>query len=82
MSIMVQFYGKWQKMVNPDQRVDPALIESYAERLRQAVKSGDPKTDQVWYYRIISVTYVDDPTGNKTRFEANIMAIGTNPAIP
>lgn len=82
MSILVQFFGKWKAEVNPQTRVDPALIEGYAERFREAIRGGDPNTDQVWYFRVLSITYVDDPTGNKTRFEANVMAVGSNPAIP
>jgi hypothetical protein len=82
MSILVQFYGKWKQEVNPDSVIDPALIESYAERFREAILNNDPKTNQVWYFRVLSVTYVDDPTGNKTRFEANVLAVGENPAIP
>ena len=82
MSILVQFYGKWKAEVNPQSKVDPAPIEGYAERFREAIRNNDPKTDQVWYFRVLSITYVDDPTGNKTRFEANVMAVGTNPAVP
>jgi hypothetical protein len=82
MSILVQFYGKWKAEVNPNMKVDPITVETYAERFREGILNNDPKTNQVWYFRVLSITYVDDPTGKKTRFEANVLAIGSNPAIP
>lgn len=81
MEILVQFYGKWRNKVDPNMKVDPAIIETYAERFRSAIRGNDPKTSGVWYFQVSQVNFVNDPTGNKTRFEATVMAIGTNTAL-
>lgn len=81
MQIFVQFYGKYKLMVDPKQKVDPSAIEGYAERFREALRTADPKTGSVWYYQLTSVNYPLDPTDNKTRFEATVVARGNNTAL-
>lgn len=79
--ILVQFYGKWRKEIDPTQQVDPSIIEGYAERFRRAVNGADPKTEYVWFFNVLEISYPNDPTGNKTRFEARVLATGENSAI-
>lgn len=79
--VKVQFYGKWNKEVDPDQRVDPGRIEEYAERFRRRMQTSDPHTDTNWYIRVRRVAYPKDPTGNMTRFEAEVAVIGNNSAL-
>jgi hypothetical protein len=81
MEILVQFYGKWNKEINPNQKVDPAKIEGFAERFRQALRTGDPDTSSVWYFSLDRMSFPPDPTGNITRFEATIEALGNNTAL-
>lgn len=79
--ILVQFYARWNKEINPEQSVDPVKIETYAERFRRALRTGDPNQNGLWYFRLLSVNYPPDPTGNITRFEATVEAVGNNSAL-
>jgi len=79
--IKFQFYGKWKKEIDPETKVNPAKIENYAERFRRAIEAGDPHTSSVWYFNLLEIAYVHDPTGNKTRFEARVDAVTSNSAI-
>jgi hypothetical protein len=80
--LVVQFYGKYNLEVNREETVSPSTIESFAERFRQSIREGvDPRTGQVWYFDLQRINYPDDPTGNKTRFEAFITARGNNSAL-
>jgi hypothetical protein len=80
--LVVQFYGSYTLEVNREQNVSPSIIERQAERFRQAIRSGvDPRTGAVWYFNVTRISYPDDPTGNKTRFEATILARGNNSAL-
>lgn len=80
--LVVQFYGKYTLEVDREQTVSPSVIETQAERFRQSIRSGvDPKTGAIWYFDLVRIVYPDDPTGNKTRFEAFIVARGDNSAL-
>lgn len=77
--VVFQFYGKYNKDVDPEQKVDPAQVEGYAERFRQALENGNsPGTRAVWYFTVQEIAYPPDPTGNMTRFEARVLARGEN----
>jgi hypothetical protein len=81
--MVIQLFLQWDKVVDPHQQVDPAIIEQMAERLKRALQ-GDPSsgnTPHFWYMNIIRIEYPDDPTGNKTRLEAIVEASGQNSAI-
>ena len=83
-TVEVQLFGQWTREINPEQTVSPASIEEWAERLRRAVNKdgqGTPGTDHLWYYRVMRITFPDDPTANKTRLVATIMAESTNAAL-
>lgn len=79
--ILVQFFGRWRKEINPEQSVDPAAAEAFAERFRAALRDGDPDTNGVWFFRLTSLDFPPDPTGNITRFEARVVAVGNNTAL-
>jgi len=80
--IVVQFFGKYTLEVDREQTVSPTVIETQAERFRQSIRSGaDPRTGAVWYFDLLRIVYPDDPTGNKTRFEATVVARGNNSAL-
>ena len=80
--VLVQFYGRYTLEVDVKQTVSPATIEDYAERFRNAVRtSGDPNNNSVWFFNVERIEFPDDPTGNKTRFEAYLTAKGNNPAL-
>lgn len=80
--LVVQFYGSYLLEVKREQTVSPGVIENYAERFRRALQVGvDPRTGAVWYFELIRVVYPDDPTGNKSRFEAFVLARGNNAAL-
>lgn len=68
---------------NPDENiaVDPAIIEGYAARLRDAFREQSTGTgSDFWFLHLILVDYPDDPTGNKSRLEATFEAKAENTA--
>lgn len=78
----IQVYNVWEKDVDDYQTVDPTLIEGWAGRFKQALRGQmTPATDKVWYFELVGLDYPDDPTGNKTRFEAVVRAFGQNPTL-
>lgn len=82
--ILVQWYDLWDQEINPEQQVNPFPITEMADRFRRAVERHDattPGSSEVWYFRVTEVTYPDDPTGNKTRFEATVQAFGNNTGL-
>jgi hypothetical protein len=82
--VEVRFYGLWTQEISPDTVVDPALITGYAERFRDALRRSsatDPGTGEVWYFQVVRITYPNDPTGNKSRFHAQIRAFGNNSGL-
>jgi hypothetical protein len=68
----------------PDETIerDPRVVAEFADRLRRAFQgaASSGNTADFWYMRLQSVTYPDDPTGNKTRFEAAVLVECENPA--
>jgi predicted secreted protein len=83
-TVTVQLFGEWTAKVDPEQTVSPGLVEERAERIRRACKEdevGAPGTEHLWYYRVIHVTYPDDPTGNKTRLLATVLAFSQNAGL-
>lgn len=79
---IVQCYGKYDLRVDPNQAVSPGIVEARAERFRDALRGyAEPGTGRLWYYRLERLEYPDDPTGNKTRFEAYVRAFSNNTAL-
>jgi hypothetical protein len=81
-AITVKFYRRWSADVDLDKKVDPREIAGLAERFRDRFRQyNGPNTGNVWYFNIIRIRYPNDPVGNKTRFEADILAYGNNTAL-
>jgi hypothetical protein len=81
-SVTLQFHLGYA--AEPDETIvrDPRVIAEYADRVRRAFKgaASSGNSADFWYMRLTSVTYPDDPTGNKTRFEADVLVECENPA--
>lgn len=81
-AITVKFYRRWDDDVDETKKVDPRPITEFAERFRRAVRPADQLgTDSVWYFNVVRIRYPNDPTGNKSRFEADLVAYGSNSAL-
>lgn len=83
-NITVQFYNWWEKDVDPNQSVNPFTITAYAERFKRSMQEASaefPGTSDVWFFNVMEINYPDDPTGNKTRFEAKVVATGNNTGL-
>jgi hypothetical protein len=81
-AITVKFYRRWDPDVDYDKKVDPRPITELAHRFRAACRQAtDPNTGEVWFFNILRIRYPNDPVGNKTRFEADIVAYGANNAL-
>jgi hypothetical protein len=81
-SITVKFYRRWDAQVDENKKVDPRVISEFAERFRAAIRdNNEVGTDSLWYFNLVRIRYPRDPTGNVTRFEADIIAYGTNSAL-
>lgn len=79
--LLVQVFGRYNVDIDPRQKVDPAAIEAWAERFRQAVKAqATLNTPECWFISIDSIEYPTDPTGNITRFVAQVTCYGNNTA--
>lgn len=80
--LTLKFYRRWDDDVDPAKKVDPRIIAGFADRFRQALRdSSDIGTDSAWYFNLVRIRYPNDPTGNKTRFEADLIAYGSNSAL-
>jgi hypothetical protein len=51
------------------------------ERAMETAQASVTGTNEVWYFYVQSIEYPDDPTGNKSRFEATVLAVGDNVAF-
>lgn len=81
-SITVKFYRRWDADVDETKKIDPRTITSFAERFRQALYNARYQgAGTVWYFNLVRLRYPNDPTGNKTRFEADLVAYGSNTAL-
>lgn len=79
--LLLQYYLPFT--ADPDENivVDPAAIEAVADRLRRAFQTqSNGIVSDLWFLRLRRIEYLDDPTGNKTRLEAQITAWCENPA--
>jgi hypothetical protein len=81
-AVTVKFYRRWDPDVDPTKKVDPRPITEFAERFRNAVRVANAGgSDSFWYFNVVRIRYPNDPVGNKTRFEADLVAFGTNSAL-
>jgi hypothetical protein len=80
-SLLLQYYLPF--VAEPDEHiaVDPTTIEAVADRLRRAFRTqSGGMTADMWFLRLRRIDFPDDPTGNKSRLEAQITAWCENPA--
>lgn len=78
--VTFQFYMAYD--AEPDETIvrDPREIQALAARLREEFnETSGPGADH-WFIRCKRIEYPDDPTGNKTRFTAEIEGRCANPA--
>lgn len=82
-NVVIQLYGRWDKRVDPKQKVDPTWIETQAERIKRALQAGGSYVGQPndWYFNISRIEFPDDPTGNKTRLVAYVTGESQNSAV-
>lgn len=81
--VIVQFYGRWDKRVDPKQQVDPTAIETLAERFKRACHAASSYvgSQHDWFFQVERIEYPNDPTGNKTRFVAAVTGWAQNPSL-
>lgn len=80
--IEIRFFDQWVKDVDPGQAVDPRIVAAHADTLLNAIREATVTVSgDMWYFNVEGVEYPDDPTGNKTRLEAQIEASAANPAF-
>ena len=81
-SLTVKFYRRWDSDVDIHKKIDPREITGYAERFKKAVRLyNGPNTARLWYFNLVRIRYPSDPVGNKSRFEADLVAYGNNAAF-
>lgn len=81
-AITVKFYRRWDPDIDPLKKVDPRPITEFAERFKKALRAHSaPGNDALWYFNLIRIRFPNDPVGNKTRFEADLVAYGSNSAL-
>jgi hypothetical protein len=81
-TILVQFFGTWQKEIDNMNIIDPAWIEAQAEAFRLAIQPEQSQNQSdLWYLAVTRLRYPPDPTGQKTRFEALVLARSNNTAV-
>jgi hypothetical protein len=79
--VAIQVFAAYDPQINEEQSVDPAAIEDWAERTRDALRAVRAINDPIcWYCRALRTDYAPDPTGNITRFVMVVRAYGNNSA--
>lgn len=79
-TLQVQFFAPWTPQTDPNEAVDPTPIEAWAWRFRQMIDQYQQTgTSDVWWFQLDTLDYGTDPTGNSTRFTAQVTARGENP---
>ncbi len=82
--IKIQFYGLYKREVDPELQINPFTVAAYHDRLATALETQqatDPDSNAVWYYQIVNTEFPRDPTGNKSRFEMTVRALGGSPGL-
>lgn len=81
-TVVLQLYLPYEAV--PDEHIerDPTEIEELAARLRSAFRTQSNGNDaDFWFLRLTNIEYPDDPTGNRTRLEAQFAACAQNEAV-
>lgn len=80
-NVLLQLHLGFNDSPDEDYAVDPTIIEGYASRLRTAFKTqSSGSAGDFWYLRLKEIRYPEDPTGNKSRFDAYIEGRANNEA--
>jgi hypothetical protein len=78
----VQLYCQWDKQIDPEQAVSPAVIEGFVDRAKRALRTVRfPASEKTWFFSVPRVDYLPDPTGNITRAELVVRSTGENVAL-
>ena len=79
--VVLQIYLPYDPTPDEHIAVNPATIEGYANRVREAFRTQSSGTGaDFWFLRLRRIEFPDDPTGNKSRLEAYITGFAENPA--
>lgn len=82
--IEVKFYDLWTREITPETVVNPFRIANFAERFRRAIQAATASyagSDELWFFDVGTIEYPNDPNGNKSRFVAQIRAVGRNSGL-
>lgn len=85
--VVIQIHNRFDPdwINTPDERVSPATIESWADRLRRRIKGIDGVPSDAnpdgWFFLVERTLYPDDPTGNKTRLEMVVQGFSANASL-
>lgn len=81
--VVVQVFNRWDKRIDPKQVVDPATIEEWSERFMRACEANSTYVGDAhdWFFQVGDIEFPDDPTGNKSRFLAEVTGVAQNPAV-
>lgn len=78
----IQIYCQWDKQIDPEQSVSPALVEGFVDRAKRALRAvNQPGSEKVWFFLVPRTDYLPDPTGNITRAELLVRSTGENVAV-
>jgi hypothetical protein len=77
----VQIYCQWDKEIDPEQTVSPAVVETFVDRAKRALRGVTPGSEKNWFFTVPAVDYLADPTGNVTRAELLVRSQGENVAV-
>lgn len=82
MVALIQWYGPFEAKVDPNQQIDPRLITAKADKLKNALAAVRTTAfPELWYFDILSLRFPNDATGNKTRFEMEVIGRGNNTGL-
>lgn len=78
--VVLQVYLAFEAEPDENLVVDPRVIAEHAQAFREALRgpAGQATDPSPWFLKLQAVRYPDDPTGNKSRFEALIVGVGEN----
>lgn len=82
MMVVVQVFLRYDLQIDPEQTVDPGIVEQRAFEFQQAVqRATSPRNQGVWFYNVVDIDYPDDPTGNKSRYVVTLEGFGDRPTL-
>jgi hypothetical protein len=80
--VLVQVFGLWEKEVDNEKVIDPAPVEALARAFAREIQARQTGAlPELWYIELERVGFPNDPTGQKTRFDAIVMGRAENPGV-